>query len=73
MKFESIQFEVIFIVVVNMTLNILNDPVLSVDVKLSVLKASRVEKLMLSSIISIRIETLFIVRAVNAEYGDGSL
>ena len=73
MKFESIQFEVIFIVVVNMTLNILNDPVLSVDVKLSVLKASRVEKLMLSSIISIRIETLFIVCAVNAEYGYGSL
>lgn len=73
MKFESIQFEVIFIVVVNMTLNILNDPVLSVDVKLSVLKASRVEKRVFSSIISIRIETLFIVCAVNAEYGDGSL
>ena len=55
MKFECIQFEVVLIVVVDMTLDITNDPILRVYVKLGVFKPSGVEKCVLSSIIRVRV------------------
>lgn len=67
MKLESILHQVGLVVVVDVALDIPNDPVLGVDVKLSVCEASGVEKSVLSATIRVLVETLIIICVVNAE------